>query len=162
MQAKIGSLRVVLALEDLSLASHGDKRTAHQLGGPLLSLWQPEGSLHSEQKDVRTNSKINSAKATEHVDSGCRKRDSASGSKKSQTPLSSGMPEHISKDHPDIEMAWEFETWRRAKETKWRAEMKEREVVRMNMLEADWEKREKQRNIGVHQAEKADLEAPFR
>jgi hypothetical protein len=37
-------------------------------------------------------------------------------------------------------MAWEFEMWRWAEESKWQIGMKEKEAIRMGMLEEEWKK----------------------
>ncbi|GAX73423.1 hypothetical protein CEUSTIGMA_g875.t1 [Chlamydomonas eustigma] len=49
----------------------------------------------------------------------------------------------------EYETVWQLEAWKRAEEMRWRGEMKEREACRMSALEAEWRRREKQREMDV-------------
>jgi len=53
-------------------------------------------------------------------------------------PSNSNMEEY--RKHRQYAMAWEFEMWHWAKESKWQTGMKERESVRMGMLKENLRK----------------------
>ena len=54
----------------------------------------------------------------------------------------------------EYQAAWEFEVWRTAEEARFLAEMKQKEVVRMQTLESEWRKHEKARSEEMAQLRK--------
>lgn len=50
------------------------------------------------------------------------------------------------RSQPEYGVAYELEMWKQAEMTKWRAEMRSRELERMSLLEGEWRRREKLRD----------------
>ncbi len=70
--------------------------------------------------------------------------------------------DHIT--HSKYELAWEFDLWRQVEESKWRANLKAQENVRMNAIEEKWKKQKKDLSIKMCNTEvkQLDLESKLR
>ncbi len=70
--------------------------------------------------------------------------------------------DHIT--HSKYELAWEFDLWRQVEESKWRANLKAQENVRMNVIEEKWKKQKKDLSIKMCNTEvkQLDLESKLR
>lgn len=66
--------------------------------------------------------------------------------------------------HSKYELAWEFDLWRQVEESKWRANLKAQENVRMNAIEEKWKKQKKDLSIEMcnTQVEQLNLESKLR
>jgi hypothetical protein len=66
--------------------------------------------------------------------------------------------------HSKYELAWEFDLWRQVEESKWRANLKAQENVRMNVIEEKWKKQKKDLSIEMcnTQVEQLNLESKLR
>lgn len=66
--------------------------------------------------------------------------------------------------HSKYELAWEFDLWQQLEESKWRANLKAQENVRMNVIEEKWKKQKKDLSIEMcnTQVEQLNLESKLR
>lgn len=62
------------------------------------------------------------------------------------------------------ELAWEFDLWRQVEESKWQANLKAQENVRMNVIEEKWKKQKNDLSIEMcnTQVEQLNLESKLR
>jgi hypothetical protein len=51
-------------------------------------------------------------------------------------------------DAMEYEVAWQLEMWKRNEEARWEAELRKREALRMDELEAAWRAKEIEREVG--------------
>lgn len=67
----------------------------------------------------------------------------------------------LRRELPEFEAAWEVEVWKRAEEARWRAELREKEVARLDILEGEWRRRERARDseAAALRADYEELEA---
>lgn len=203
---KIGSLRVVLAINDLGPVK-GLDTTKLRIGsspGRLLhmddtsttnlksgSIFSPRGPSQSGRKELESGVKELESGNLEEVrvhemaqdelssdfenSHKGKQNETKSSETKSTFPkayTSSKLeedgrveyPEETGRNRPEYELAWEFEMWRRTEEANWRADLKEKEIKRLNDLEDEWRKRERKHTIDIRnsQTEQADLEAKLR
>ncbi|KAH7403982.1 hypothetical protein KP509_15G003500 [Ceratopteris richardii] len=73
-------------------------------------------------------------------------------------------PSHVDEKLRRYELEWEFEKWRHAEESKWRAALKDKETKRLAALENEWRQRENERILDIDKTrtELNNLETKFR
>ncbi len=66
--------------------------------------------------------------------------------------------------HSKYVLAWEFDLWRQVEESKWRANLKAQENVRMNVIEEKWKKQKRDLSVEMcnTQVEQLNLESKLR
>ena len=196
---KIGSLRVVLAINDLGPVKGLDTTKLRIGSSPGLSLHMDDtsatylktgyifsrrGPSQSGQKELESDNidevrvhKVAQDELSSDFENGHKGKQNKTKSSKTKSTSSKAYttsklekdggveyPEETGRNRPEYELAWEFEMWRRTEEANWRADLKEKEIKRLNDLEDEWRKREKKHTIDIRnsQTEQADLEAKLR